>query len=163
PGPQTVPHRQRPDDADREGFLPRLTRRLSKQSREEARVGRRPGGQGAVNIVPARGRLRGPGPLSRVAGVSAAELVGGLAVLLAAGAAVGAGAGHLRSIVAVRSAAAEVGTALYRARMFALTQGVNVGLKYRFRGDRYEWALYADGNGNGVRSAEIARGIDRPI
>ncbi len=116
-----------------------------------------------MNIVPARDRLRGPGPLSRIAGVSATELVGALAVLLAAGAAVGAAAGHLRSIVAVRSAAAEVGTALYRARMFALTQGVNVGLKYRFRGDRYEWALYADGNGNGVRTAEIARGVDRPI
>jgi hypothetical protein len=91
------------------------------------------------------------------------ELVGVLALLLALVAAAGTGVSHLRSVVAIRSAAAEVGAALYRARMFALTQGVNVGLKYRMRAGRPEWALYGDGNGNGVRSAEIASGIDRPI
>jgi hypothetical protein len=44
-----------------------------------------------------------------------------------------------------------------------LTRNVNVGVKFRRNGDRYEWALYRDGNGNGVRTAEIARGIDRPL
>ena len=39
----------------------------------------------------------------------------------------------------------------------------NVGLKFRKNGDRYEWALYADGNGNGVRSAEIASGVDESL
>lgn len=38
-----------------------------------------------------------------------------------------------------------------------------MGLKFRRNGDRYEWTIYADGNGNGVRTADIARGIDRPI
>jgi Tfp pilus assembly protein FimT len=116
-----------------------------------------------VNTPPARGRFGGPGPLSPSAGLSAVELVGVLAILLALGAAVGTGVSHLRSVVSIRSAAAEVGAALYRARMFALTYGVNVGLKYRLRDGRTEWALYGDGNGNGVRSAEILSGVDRPI
>jgi Tfp pilus assembly protein FimT len=89
--------------------------------------------------------------------------VGVLAILLALGAAVGTGVSHLRSVVSIRSAAAEVGAALYRARMYAITQGVNVGLKYRLRDGRIEWALYGDGNGNGVRTAEIVSGVDRPI
>ncbi|MGH9368315.1 MAG: hypothetical protein ACRD3M_11640, partial [Thermoanaerobaculia bacterium] len=104
-----------------------------------------------------------PGPLPPCAGLSAVELLGVLAVLVALGAAAGTGVAHLRSVVSIRSAAAEVGAALYRARMYALTQGVNVGLKYRMRAGRAEWALYGDGNGNGVRSADIASGADRPI
>ncbi|HTO86772.1 MAG TPA: hypothetical protein VMR54_04490 [Thermoanaerobaculia bacterium] len=116
-----------------------------------------------MNPPPARGRLGGPGPLRACAGLSAAELVGVLAILAALVAAAGTGVSHLRSVVSIRSAAAEVGAALYRARMFAITYGVNVGLKYRFRDGRMEWALYGDGNGNGVRSAEIASGVDRPI
>jgi hypothetical protein len=90
-------------------------------------------------------------------------MLGVLAILLALVAAAGTGVSHLRSVVSIRSAAAEVGAALYRARMFALTQGVNVGVKYRIRSGRAEWALYGDGNGNGVRSAEITSGVDRPI
>jgi hypothetical protein len=116
-----------------------------------------------VNTSPARGRFGGPGPLFASAGVSAVELVGVLAILLAVGAAATAGVGHLRSVLSVRSAAVEVGAVLYRARMYAITQGVNVGVKYRLRDGRYEWALYGDGNGNGVRSAEIASGVDRSI
>jgi hypothetical protein len=116
-----------------------------------------------VNTSPARGRFGGPGPLSASAGASAVELVAALAILVAVGAAAGAGAIHLRAVVSVRSAAAEVGAVLYRARMYAITQGVNVGVKYRFREGRYEWALYGDSNGNGVRSADIAAGIDRSI
>jgi hypothetical protein len=36
-------------------------------------------------------------------------------------------------------------------------------MKFRKNGNRYEWALYVDGNGNGIRTAEIASGIDRPL
>jgi hypothetical protein len=86
-----------------------------------------------------------------------------LAILVAVAAAAGAGVNHLRAVVSIRSAAAEVGAALYRARMYAITQGVNVGLKYRIRNGRAEWAIYGDGNGNGVRSADIASGVDRSI
>lgn len=116
-----------------------------------------------MNTPPARGRVSGPGPLSPRAGLSAVELVGVLAVLVTVVAAVGTGVSHLRAVVSIRSGAAEVASVLYRARMFALTQAVNVGVKYRVRDGRAEWALYGDGNGNGVRSAEIVSGVDRPI
>jgi hypothetical protein len=38
-----------------------------------------------------------------------------------------------------------------------------VGIKFRKNGGRYEWALYRDGNGNGIRSAEIVSGVDRHL
>jgi hypothetical protein len=72
-------------------------------------------------------------------------------------------AANLKESVSIRSAAGEAATALLRARAYALTRNVNVGVKFRRNGDRYEWALYRDGNGNGVRTAEIARGVDRPL
>src|SRR5262249_22460162 len=37
------------------------------------------------------------------------------------------------------------------------------GLKFRRNGNRYEWTLYVDGNHNGIRSAEITKGVDRPL
>jgi len=69
----------------------------------------------------------------------------------------------LSAAVAVRSAAYEAATALYRARAYAIARNVHVGVKFRRNGNRYEWALYRDGNGNGVRTAEIARGVDKPL
>jgi len=116
-----------------------------------------------VNTTPARGRFGGPGSPPPAAGLSMVELVGVLAILVAIAAAAGTGVGHLRAVVSIRSAAAEVGAALYRARMYAITQSVHVGLKYRIRNGRAVWAIYGDGNGNGVRSAEIASGVDPSI
>jgi type II secretion system GspH-like protein len=135
---------------------------------------------------PARSRASGSGPLLRrrrslrdrrrdssatrareqelsCAGFSAAELVAVLAILTAATAVAAPGAFQLRAALAVRSAAGQVRTAFYKARTQAIARGRNVGIKFRRNGDRYEWALYVDGNGNGVRTAEIARGIDRPL
>ncbi len=114
-------------------------------------------------LPPARGRIRGSGPFPLAAGFTAAELAIVLAIagLLAA---VGvAGTFHLSAVVAVRSGAAEVRTTLLLARSQALVRGRNVGMKFRRNGDRYEWALYGDGNGNGIRSSEIASGVDRPL
>ncbi len=70
---------------------------------------------------------------------------------------------QLEQSVSIRSAAGEVGSAMLRARSVAITRGRYVGLKFRQSGDRYEWTIYADGNRNGVRTADIARGVDRPI
>lgn len=115
-----------------------------------------------MNFAPARGRASGPGSFSS-RGVSAIELV---AVLAIAGALIGAaaaGAFQLQGALAVRSAASELSAAFFRTRAFALTRGVLVALKFRKDAGRYEWALYRDGNGNGVRNSEIASGIDRSL
>jgi len=115
-----------------------------------------------VTIVPARVRASGPGPSLR-RGFSSLELVVALALSAALVAATAAGAFQLQASLAIRSAAAELAAAFFRARTYALTRGVAVALKFRNDGGRYEWALYRDGNGNGVRSSEIASGVDRSL
>jgi hypothetical protein len=104
-----------------------------------------------------------PSRLRGAAGVSAVELLLGLAVSAALSIVIVPGVLHLRAAVAVRSAAGQVRAAFYRARSVAITRGVLVGVKFRRNGARHEWALYADGNGNGVRNAEITSGVDRPL
>jgi hypothetical protein len=86
-----------------------------------------------------------------------------LAIVGAVTALVAPGALRLSATLAVRSGAGEVRAALFRARAFAIARGRYVGVKFRKNDNRYEWALYVDGNGNGIRTAEIAKGIDRPI
>jgi hypothetical protein len=115
-----------------------------------------------VTIVPARGREGGPG-LSRRRGLSTVELVTVVAVAAALLSATASGAFQLQSALAVRSAAAELAAAFFRARACALARGVAVGIKFRKDGGRYEWALYRDGNGNGILSTEIASGVDRSL
>lgn len=114
-----------------------------------------------MKIVPARGRA-GPG-LSSPPGLTSLELIVGLAAIGALVAATATGAFQLQSALAIRSAAAELSSAFVRARVYALTRGIAVALKFRKDGGRFEWALYRDGNGNGVRNAEIASGVDRSL
>ena len=117
-----------------------------------------------THASPARGRSRGPGPFFHSArGISLAEVLAILVILSCLAAAAAPAAVHLRSVVSTRSAAGELAVVFQRARALAITRGVIVGLKFRKNGDRWEWTVYRDGNGNGVRTAEIARGIDRPM
>jgi type II secretion system GspH-like protein len=114
-------------------------------------------------LLPARGRLRGSGLRLPASGMTLVEALAILAIAATAVAIVAPGVGQLRASVAVRSAAGEVAAAFAAARVYAIRRGVQVGVKYRKNGDRYEWTLYSDGNGNGIRTAEITRGIDRAI
>ncbi|MEO8190296.1 MAG: GspH/FimT family pseudopilin [Acidobacteriota bacterium] len=120
-----------------------------------------------MTTPPARGRASGSGSfLSRSRRGGGFSIVGLLLTIAVAATVLGLAApgfANLQSSVSVRSAAGEVGTAFYRARSLAISRSRNVGLKFLRNGDRYEWTIYADGNGNGVRTADIARGIDRPI
>ena len=109
---------------------------------------------------PARGPL-GPGPLRSDAGVSLVELLLTLTAVAGMLAIATPGVKRLQEGVALRSAVHETSVAFYLARSYAISKNRNVGLKFRRNGDRYEWALYADGNGNGLRTAEIASGVDR--
>ena len=86
-----------------------------------------------------------------------------LAMLAAATAVAAPGAIRLRAALSVRSAAAQTKVAFLQARAYAITRQRFVGIKFRKNGDRYEWALYVDGNGNGIRTIDIQRGIDRPL
>ena len=61
------------------------------------------------------------------------------------------------------------GAAFFMASRFALTRvqavhrHANVGLRFTDEGNGFSMRPYADGNDNGVRSAEMASGVDRPI
>jgi hypothetical protein len=113
-----------------------------------------------VIAPPARSRACGSGPFSGCAGYSAAEVVAVLAIAASVMALVAPGAFQLSAAQAVRSSAGEVRATLFLARALAIKRGRYVGVKFRKNGNRYEWALYGDGNGNGVRTAEIAKGVD---
>jgi type II secretory pathway pseudopilin PulG len=116
-----------------------------------------------VILPPARSRARGSGPLPDCAGYSAVELVAVLAIVSAVTAVVAPGVFQLSAALAVRSSAGEVRAMLFQARALAISRGRYVGVKFRKNGNRYEWALYGDGNGNGIRTAEITRGVDPPL
>ena len=113
-----------------------------------------------MNSTPARGP-QGPGPTFRTAGLTSVELVVSLLFAAMLTLLIAPGTIALRESVAIRNAVHETTVAFYRARSYAISRNRNVGLKFRRNGDRYEWALYGDGNGNGVRTAEIASGVDR--
>ena len=49
---------------------------------------------------------------------------------------------------------------IMNARMLAVKRSASVGLRFEAVGRGFAFAEYLDGNGNGVRSAEIAAGID---
>jgi type II secretory pathway pseudopilin PulG len=64
---------------------------------------------------------------------------------------------------AVRAAARELGSVFHEARSQAIATGRYTGLRFQQNGDTWEWTLYEDGNWNGIRTAEIAKGIDRRL
>ncbi len=115
-----------------------------------------------MTLPPARGPL-GPGPSSHAAGFSVPDLL--VAMMLGAFLLVmlSPSAVSLKESVAIRNAVHETTVAFFHARAYAISRGRNVGLKFRRNGDRWEWALYGDGNGNGVRTSDIARGVDRAL
>ncbi len=45
-------------------------------------------------------------------------------------------------------------------RVRAVTQSVHVGLRFESAGDGYRYAMYADGDGDGLRARDIRSGVD---
>lgn len=95
-----------------------------------------------------------------VRGVTLAEL---LVVLTIAGIAALVSVPTLAEVAAqstLRSASQDVSTLLSRARSLAAAERVDVGVRWISTGNDLEVATYIDGNGNGILSADIARGTD---
>lgn len=65
--------------------------------------------------------------------------------------------------VQLLGAARHVASEIARARALAVRRGVSVGLRFLPEEGGFRVQAYADGNGNGVRQADIARGIDEPV
>ena len=67
--------------------------------------------------------------------------------------------GDYRASGAARYIAARIA----RVRMEAVARSADVGLRFTRTGSDYQYAVYVDGNRNGVRSRDIQRGVDREI
>ncbi|HET7437150.1 MAG TPA: GspH/FimT family pseudopilin [Thermoanaerobaculia bacterium] len=64
---------------------------------------------------------------------------------------------------AVKAACAELRTTFYLARSRAIAHDRNSGLKFETVDGEWRFALYDDGDGDGLRSDDIRRGVDRRV
>lgn len=69
--------------------------------------------------------------------------------------------GSMRRQMAVRAASAELRTIFHLARSRAIARGRNCGLKFLQVDGEWKFALYDDGDGDGVRNDDINRGVDK--
>ena len=65
--------------------------------------------------------------------------------------------------VQLLGAARYVASEIARARALAVRRGASVGLRFLAGEGGFRVQAFTDGNGNGVRQADIARGIDEPV
>jgi len=63
----------------------------------------------------------------------------------------------------LQAAAREVSAILTTARARAVFQGTDVGVKWISSGGDLVLSVYQDGNGNGVTTADIRKGVDRLV
>jgi len=61
------------------------------------------------------------------------------------------------------AAARYIGGTIGAARLDAVRRSSSVALRFEPVGDDYTFAVYEDGNGNGVRTVEIRSGVDRSV
>lgn len=103
------------------------------------------------------------GPISRQHGYTLLELS---AIVAIVGSMVLVAVPSFRSMqkrAAVRAAAQEIRSAFHAARSQAIATGRSTALKFHGDGDTWYWELYEDGDWDGVRNADIKKGIDRRV
>ncbi len=86
--------------------------------------------------------------------VSTIATLAGIAVPIAAGT-----VDDLRAAGAARHMAARIAT----IRLDAVRRATTVALRFERQGVDYAFTTFVDGNGNGVRAADITQSIDRPV
>lgn len=69
----------------------------------------------------------------------------------------------MRRRAAVRSAASEIRTVFHQVRSRAIARQCHAGVKFTRVGSEWEFAIYDDGDGDGVRSDDIRRRVDREV
>ena len=95
-------------------------------------------------------------------GYSLAELLISLAIIVTVGGmtipSIAAGVDHWRAYGSARYVAAR----LQAARMESVARKRSVGVRF-MTGPPVSFRMYVDGNDNGIRTADVASGIDRPL
>ena len=93
-------------------------------------------------------------------GYTLAELLAVLAIVAMAVALTLPAAATLRDGGRAAAGARTMATLLSAERWKSVAKHNTVGLQFRKIGSAWAWREVADGNGNGLRSAEISRGVD---
>lgn len=71
---------------------------------------------------------------------------------------------HARRAYALAAATSELRSLFQRVRMTAVARDRNIAIRFRpAEGDAWSWSIHEDGDGDGVRNDDIARGVDRLI
>jgi len=105
-------------------------------------------------FAPARMSEHGVSVLEVLFALATTVTVGALAMAMTSTA-----VDEMRTAVAARYVAGRIGS----TRIDAVRRGSAVALRFEAVDGEYMYAPYEDGNGNGVRTAEIREGIDRPL
>lgn len=71
--------------------------------------------------------------------------------------------GHLRRRAALQAAATELRSQFHLTRSRAIAHNVNCGMKFLLLAGEWHFAVYEDGDGDGVRNDDIKSGKDRMI
>ena len=69
----------------------------------------------------------------------------------------------LQKRIALRSATSEVRATLMHARMLAVSRDRNIAMRFDSDARGWTWALFEDGDGDGVRNEDIKKNVDRQI
>jgi len=70
---------------------------------------------------------------------------------------------NLQRRAAAHNATAEIRAIFFAARMRAIARSRNCGLKFTKASDGWHYAVYDDGDGDGVRSDDITSGVDKLV
>lgn len=97
------------------------------------------------------------------AGTSLVEVLLVLAASLVLGSAAAGSVFAVRDAARAQQAARRVAAGLHDARSRAITSGRHVAVRFNDSPGAQGWALFADGNGNGVLATDIDRGADHAI
>ena len=111
--------------------------------------------------LPAAGRL--PGSRGGEAGTSLVEVLTASAVAVILGALSVPALTTQRGTLNAVGAARHVASLVHATRAEALKRGVHVALVFQSSSGDYRFAMFADGNYDGVRMADMAAGADRQV
>ena len=102
-------------------------------------------------------------PRSGEAGTSLIEILGVLVVIALLGATAVPVFQGQRDAVRTSGAARHLAALVSLTRAESLKRGIHVGLMFQPEGGSFRFAMFADGNHDGVRAVDISSGVDRQV